>query len=108
MRIGHLRQRITLQAMTAGSDGQGGGTKTFSTLVANLPAAVVPVSGQEAVQAGAQTSELRTKVTIRYRTDARVTQRIVWGSRTLEIGSIQDPDGRRHSLELFCSEVQPA
>jgi SPP1 family predicted phage head-tail adaptor len=45
-------------------------------------------------------------VTIRYRSDVSVAQRIVWGSRTLEIGSIQDPDGRRRSLDLLCAEVQ--
>jgi SPP1 family predicted phage head-tail adaptor len=106
MRAGTLRQRITIQQMTPGNDGQGGTTRTPSTLVSSLPAAVEPLSGQEAMQVGAQTSELRTKVTIRYRDDVTATQRIVWGDRTLQIGSIQDPDGRRRSLELFCAEVQ--
>jgi SPP1 family predicted phage head-tail adaptor len=66
----------------------------------------MPLSGQEAMQVGAQTSELRTKVTIRYRDDVTATQRIVWGDRTLQIGSMQDPDGRRRALELLCAEVQ--
>jgi SPP1 family predicted phage head-tail adaptor len=106
MRAGLLRQRVTIQSMTAGTDGQGGTTKTFATLASSVPAAVLPLSGIENVAAGKQTSELRTKVTIRYRSDIGVAQRIVWGSRTLEIGSIQDPDGRRRSLDLLCAEVQ--
>lgn len=105
MRIGQLRQRITIQQMTAGTDGQGGVTKTFSTLVDRLPASVLPLGGQEAVALAQQTSELRTKVTIRYRDDVSVKQRIVFGSRTLEIGVIADPDGRRRALELICTEI---
>ncbi len=106
MRIGELRQRITIQSLTPGSDGQGGTTRTPGTLVANLPASVLPVSGDEAIQSGQLTATLRTRVTIRWRSDLSVTQRITWGSRTLEIGAIQDPDGRRAKLELLCSEVQ--
>lgn len=105
MRIGQLRQRITIKDMTAGTDGQGGTTRTPTTLVSSLPAKVEPLSGAEAVQDAQMTSTLRTKVTIRWRDDISVTQRIVWGSRTLEIGTVQDPDGRRDQLELLCSEV---
>lgn len=101
-----MRQRVTLQSFTAGSDGQGGTTKTFATLVSGLPAKVVPIGGSEAVETNAQTATLRTMVTIRYRSDVSVKQRIVWGSRTLEIGAIQDPDGRSSRLELLCAEVQ--
>lgn len=105
MRIGLLRHRVTIQSRTAGLDSQGGTTKTFATL-ARVPASVLPMSGSENIQAGAQTSELRTKVTIRYRDDVAATQRIVWGARTFEIVSIQDPDGRRDALDLLCTEVQ--
>jgi SPP1 family predicted phage head-tail adaptor len=106
MRSGLLRQRVTLQRVSVGTDSQGGPTRTFATLVDRLPAMVVPLSGQEALAAAQQTSELRTKVTIRFRTDVSAEQRLVWGTRTLEIGSVQYPDGRRDVLELICTEVQ--
>lgn len=105
MRIGDLRQRVTIQTMTQGSDSSGGTTRTPSTLVSNLPASVLPLAGQEAVAAAQQRSELRTRVTIRYRDDVSVKDRIVFGTRTLEIGSIADPDGRRWQLDLICAEV---
>jgi uncharacterized phiE125 gp8 family phage protein len=47
MRAGLLRQRVTIQSMTAGTDGQGGTTKTFATLASSVPAAVLPLSGIE-------------------------------------------------------------
>lgn len=106
MRTGSLgRAQITIQTMTNGTDSQGGTTKTPSTLVANLPASVLPLSGQETIEVGQQRSELRTKVTIRFRTDVSVKDRIVLGSRTLQIATISDPDGKRRKLELLCTEV---
>lgn len=107
LRAGDLRHRITIQSATTGSDGQGGTTKTWATL-ATVWAQVRPISGREAVQAGQMTSTLTTTVTIRSRTDVTVGQRVVHGSRTLAIASVQDPDGRSEQLALLCSEVQDA
>jgi SPP1 family predicted phage head-tail adaptor len=109
MQAGLLRQRITIQQMTAGDDGQGGTTRTPSTLVANLPAEIAPFGrnpGVERFAIGGTVAELSTIVTIRYRSDVSVRDRIVWGSRTLEIATISDPDGRRRALDLICTEVQ--
>lgn len=102
---GSLRHRLTIQARTAASDGQGGETVTWAARV-TVWGLVEPVTGREALMAQQLTAELATVVTLRFRTDVRVTDRIVWGTRVLQIASVQDPDGRREQLRLLCVEVQ--
>lgn len=51
------------------------------------------------------TAVLSTGITIWFRDDISVKQRIVIGSRTLQIESFQDPTGMRDELRLLCSEV---
>jgi SPP1 family predicted phage head-tail adaptor len=111
MRAGQLRDRITIQSRTRVSDGQGGADATPATVVANEPAQVLPIgalasAGREGVQASAMTAVLTDIVRLRYRSDVSVTDRVVFGSRTLEVQSVQDPDGRQRELQLLCSEVQ--
>lgn len=105
MRAGSLRQRGTLQKLTRGSDGQGGHTATWS------PRAVVnfglePLTGREQIAAAQIQGVLSSAVTMRYRSDVQVKDRIVWMRRTLEIASVMDPDGHRDELRLLVSEVQ--
>jgi SPP1 family predicted phage head-tail adaptor len=105
MRAGQLRDRITIQRLGRASDGQGGGNLTPATIVANEPAQVLPVSGREALQASAVTAVMSSVVRLRYRSDVSVKHRVIFGARTLQVESVQDPDGRRRELQLFCSEV---
>jgi SPP1 family predicted phage head-tail adaptor len=103
MQIGRIRNRVTLQQLTTANDGQGGRAKTFATL-AQVWARLEPWKGNENVSAGQQHSELLTKVTIRYRDDVKPKQRIVFGSRTLEIVTVlfgNTPD----EVEMLCAEV---
>lgn len=103
MQIGRLRNRVTIQQLTTANDGQGGRTKTFATL-ANVWARFEPWKGNENVTSGQQSSELLTRVTIRYRDDVKPKQRIVFGARTLEIVTIlfgNTPD----EIEMLCAEV---
>jgi len=106
MRIGDLRDRITFQTATQARDSFGSVTETWAdtvTVWANVKA-LKYATGLESVVStqGRETVTPSYTVTIRYRTDIDETQRIVWGSKILDIRRVIDPDGRRESLELFC------
>lgn len=102
--IGQLRTRIRIEQPTRTVDAQGGRSTTWATL-ATLWALVEPLSGREALMAAQVTAVLSTGITIWFRDDISVKQRIVIGSRTLQIESFQDPTGMRDELRLLCSEV---
>lgn len=99
-----LRHRVTIQQRSVVADGP---DKTVSwTTRAEVWANVLPLSGSEAMTAAQLTAGLTTGVTIRHRTDVSAKDRILFGSRVLQIESYEDPDGKKRFLRLLCSEVQ--
>ncbi len=103
--IGQRNTRIRIESEVLSGDGQGGHTKTWAVL-AVVWALVEPLTSREALQAQQTTAVLSTAVTIVFRSDISVKQRIRIGPRVLQIESYQDPDGRKDELRLLCSEVQ--
>ncbi len=103
--IGRRNQLVTIQAIARTPDGQGGNAVTYSTRGQEW-ALVEPMTGAEAQMAAQMTATLTTGVTIPFRTDVSVQDRIVLGSRTLQVESVQDPTARREELRLLCAEVQ--
>ena len=102
---GLLRSRVTLQAKTETSDGQGGTTKTWAD-VATLWARVVPTdTSGEAPEAQATVSRRRYTVTIRRRAGVTSAMRLVRGAQLLEITAVIDGDDARDSTVLECREV---
>lgn len=108
MQAGLLRHRVTVQSLSGASDGQGGQTRTPTTLVDHLPASVEALSWRELQAAQGHEAQLTTKVRIRYRTDIKPFQRVIHGSRTLVILSVEDPTGEQAELVLYCAEAQAA
>lgn len=105
LEIGELTKRIRIDRQTATSDGQGGQTIAWSTRD-TCWASIAPISQSEAIRAGAVTSVLLSAITIWYRTDLDVTDRIVLGARLFRILSIQDPTGNQVALRIIVAEVQ--
>lgn len=106
-RIRHgMRDRVAVKALTPTEDDRGGQSEDYSTTTATVWAKVSQESGSEG-EGGQQVHHTgRYMVTIRYRSDVDPTSRITWGSRTLRITGIRDPDdGRKRFLELTCEEV---
>lgn len=103
--IGQLRQRVTIQKLTRTPDGKGGFTEAYGVR-AVVNAAVEPLTFKELTKGAGQSSDLQSGVTIRYRSDIAITDRILWGSRALQIQSYQDPTGARRFLRLVCWEKQ--
>ncbi|MDT8900271.1 phage head closure protein [Anaeroselena agilis] len=105
MNPGELNCRITLQRETKAPDGQGG-YATVYVLRAKLWAKVVAVTAKTTDQYEQMTPELLHRITIRYRRDVAVTDRIQYGSRVFEqIGPPVDVEEKHAYLRLECREV---
>lgn len=101
--IGRRNQLLTIQRATTTRVGMSQ-TIAWATLAKEY-GAVTPLTGAETRQAAQLESVLATGVTIPFRADVKASDRIVVGSRTLEIQSLSDPTARRMELRLLCSEV---
>lgn len=100
---GALRHRVVLQQPVRVSDGGGGATETWQT-VADLWAAVMPVTGEERLSADALTGRVTHEVWIRYRTGVTAAMRFQHASRTLDIRAVIDTGGLRRRLKCLCLE----
>ena len=101
--IGALRDRLTLQAQARSADGGGGATVTWEP-VAELWAAVRPISGDERLRHDAITGRVTHEVWLRYRDGVVPAMRFTDASgRILEIVAVLDP-GRRARLLCLCEE----
>lgn len=106
MQIGELRDRVTIQRVTQGRDSYGSVTESWSDAV-TVYANVKPLkyaTGLESVTStqGREVTSPSYVVTIRFRTDVTVEDRLSWNGNTLDIRRAADPNGRRQWLELFC------
>lgn len=108
MRAGDLRHRVTFQSRSAVTDTFGAQTDTWKN-VTTVWADISPLSGRELMAAQAINVEISHKVEIRYQSlfagpKAVAAMRILYGDRIFNIHASIDPDERRKSLELSCSE----
>jgi len=103
--VGEKRQRIRIEKQVPVADGQGGHSMTWALRVA-LWAHERQLSGAEALQAAQVTAVLSSVWEIWFRTDLSVKDRIVVGTRVIQIEAIRDPTDTRVELHLLCSEVQ--
>ena len=102
-RIGALRHRLTLEAPSRAGDGGGGAAVTWEA-VAELWAAVRPISGDERLRADAVSGRITHEVWIRHRADVAPAMRFTHGARILEIAAVLDA-GRRDRLRCLCEET---
>jgi SPP1 family predicted phage head-tail adaptor len=102
LRIGALRDRLTLETPVRSDDGGGGATITWTT-VADLWGAVRPITGDERLRADAVTGRVTHQVWIRHRPDVVPAMRFTQGARILDIVAVLDP-GRRDRLQCLCEE----
>lgn len=104
--IGKLRERVTFQQESRVADGGGGHALSWANIGTNptVWARVKPISGREQIQAMQLAGILTHRVTVRHRTDITTSMKIVWGSISLNIRSIINPDEKSKYLELLCEE----
>jgi SPP1 family predicted phage head-tail adaptor len=101
---GKLRDRIGLLAQIPATDPRWGPGNEWQQYATAVPAGVIPLMG---TQAGSEApsnegvqSEVSYTITLRYRTDVKNTDRILYRGQTLEVVSAVDPDGLRRTLEI--------
>lgn len=101
---GARNQRVTLQYRSSETtDSQGGRTPTWATR-ATLWAQEDQLSYVESIRASTATAERTTAWVIPFRDDVSVKDRITVGSRTLQVLSVANTDGRRIQTRLVCTE----
>ena len=101
MRIGELKQRVTIQNKTV-SNTDGSPVVTWSD-EATVWAKIHYLTGQETYRANEIQAEANVEITIRYRRGMMANKRIVYGDRIYNIKSVIDDDIRVYTT-LMCKE----
>ena len=101
MNPGDLDQRVVLERFTSEQDDTGQMIDTWATL-GTAWAAVEPQAGREFIAAGAQQSELTTKIRIRHRPGITSGDRVIHDGRLYDIQSVIDYRSARRELVLLC------
>lgn len=107
--IGSMRTRLRIDQAVATTDSQGGRSVTYTPRCEVWgKVEVTQARGREDLTVAQIMSQLLTTITIWWRDDVSVTDRVVLTNpdRTLEIQNCIDPDGMRDYLRLLCAEVQ--
>jgi len=94
--IGALKDRVTLQTLTATPDGEGGFTETWQD-AATLWARVEVLHAREAVVGGQRRHPERIRATLRHGVPVEATMRFVHAGTVYRIvdGPVGDESGRR-------------
>ena len=116
LNIGRLNQRVTIQYPVPVRDSHGGRSVTWTTRATVWACLELAAASREAIQGGQVQALTDYTVTIWYRPDVsvkdrvQVVQRRLTGvavqTRTLEIQSVQTLTGQPQQLALLCREVQ--
>lgn len=101
---GKLRHRVRLERLERSKDSNGDTVEEW-TLVAEIWAAIEPLSAREFVASQAAQSQVSARITIRWRDDVRAAMRIVHGDKLYNIaGVLADKDSGREYLTLPVTE----
>lgn len=98
-RIGSLRQRVTIQALTKTADGIGGWTHVWADIV-TVWADLFPLAGREIYSQGQVQSPVTHKCIIRFRDDVTTKHRISYGGQAYNIRAALNLNARGEWLEL--------
>jgi SPP1 family predicted phage head-tail adaptor len=93
---GQLRDEITIQEKVSGA---------WRNLHVNVPAYIRPLTGREKWQADMVSSEVDTRIQIRYLPALKASMRALCGSQVFLFKSAIDPDRLRHELVIEAQEV---
>lgn len=105
---GRRRHAVVLQTPTLTPNADGDFTEALAVL-GSAHAAIEPATGrdQERVIGGAALGAVTHVVTIPYRAGVTTQTRVLFGTRTLFVRGVANPEERNIELVLLCEEVQP-
>lgn len=102
--IGKLRHRIEIQSLSIASDGQGGGSTTW-TPIKTIWAEITPTSSRERLFAQRIEDVYDHKITIRKQDFAiNSTMRILFMTKILQIKSVQPFENDPFFIQLLAQE----
>ena len=101
--LGTLTDRVTLKRKITTDEPEGGEVAVYTTL-ATVWARVRQLSARSAYAEDARGQSITHAVTLRFRTDLKPGDRLVYHGRDLEIAALADINGRRAYLSCQCSE----
>jgi SPP1 family predicted phage head-tail adaptor len=101
--LGTLTDRVTLMRKVVSEEPEGGEVAVYTTL-STVWARVRQLSARAAYMDDARGQTISHAVVLRYRTDLKPGDRIVYRGRNLEIAALADINGRRAYLSCQCSE----
>lgn len=104
MQAGKLRHRIELHSASESQNSFGEIEKTYSSYD-TVWGSIESLTGRELEHAQQISAETTLKVNIRYYSGVETGHRVIYGSRTLEITHIINPDERNIELILYCKEI---
>lgn len=101
---GLLRHRVEIQAQVTTEDSSGEVVQSWSS-VATVWACIQPMSARETIMGQAMSSDVTTRIIMRYRDDVTASMRILHRGREFNIrGVIPDPVSGLEWLTLPCSQ----
>lgn len=98
-----MRDRITIQTMTAVSDGQGGQTETWAD-GDTVSASVTPLKAYEKFQAMQMQTPITHKIVMRYRSDVSTASRFKYGTRIFWAKEVINQEERNRFLIIKAIE----
>lgn len=100
---GRLRHRVTIERAVPYVDDEGNTYSDWELVLANVPAAIEPISVREFISANAMQSHITHRIVIRARTGLEAGMRILHGTRVYDPqGWLPDPDSGREYLTAPC------
>lgn len=105
MQAGKLRHQVTLQSNTPTRNNGGELVESWSTW-ATVWASVEPLDGREYFNAQQVTSEVTTRIRMRYRDGVTPQLRVAWRNRIYQVHAVIRVEERDREIHLMCSEVQ--
>lgn len=104
MQAGQLRDRITIQRKTAGTDAWGAPLPEAWADYASVWSNIRFLSGTESIKAGADTSIVKASIRIRWREDITAGMRVVHGGQAFDIEAVLYGQ-RREYVDLQAKRV---
>lgn len=95
-----VRGPITVQRATTTADGYGGQDVSWATVYTIWPTYVSGKGGAEIEEKGRRISSERYVFDVRYGPTITAADRLIYGSVTMNIRSVQDRDGKRRRLTI--------
>jgi len=104
MQAGKLNKRVQLQEPAETQNSTGEEIQSYSTYT-TVWASIEPLQGRELEHAQQISAEVSHRVKIRYNANVAAKDRVIYGSRTLEIEAVLNPEERNEELILMCKEI---